>query len=136
MKFYAPKLGSVYGVRLFFNPLAITSFFQNLTYENEDRKEDFYLNPNIYSFLDTDSVVVRLPSEYIIETKPKECKIEEVFESYKNTIDTSVPNQITYKREVVVKGGTYPKESFKLWMEFIKAVNRADRQRTVLKKIP
>ena len=127
-------MGSVSGERMFFNPQIISSFISNISEKLEERKDDFYLNPNAYSFLDIDSVTVTLPVGYVVENRPKDLRIEAPFGEFEFKVSVLSSNQLLFLRKVKLQGGKYPKEVYKEWIDFVKAINRADKQRTVLKK--
>lgn len=129
-----PRLGSISGERLFFNPQIISSFISNISEKLEERKDDFYLNPNGYSFLDIDSVTVTLPAGFVVENRPKDLRIEAPFGEFEFKVSVLSSNQLLFLRKVKLQGGKYPKEVYKEWIDFVKAINRADKQRTVLKK--
>lgn len=132
----APALGSFSGERLFFQPYVVSSFFSdNPADQPEERSSEFYLNPNIFSFTDLDTVTVTLPAGFVLENRPKDVKLEMPFGFYESRAVALQPDQLLYIRKVLVKGGRYPKEVQRQWTDFIKAVNRADQQRTVLKKM-
>lgn len=131
-----PRLGSISGERLFFNPQIISSFISNISEKLEERKDDFYLNPNGYSFLDIDSVTVTLPAGFVVENRPKDLKIDAPFGEFEFKVSVLSTNQLLFLRKVKLQGGKYPKEVYKEWIDFVKAINRADKQRTVLKKTP
>lgn len=132
----APSAGSFSGDRFFFQPYVLSSFFSdNPGDQPEERSSEFYLNPNIFSFMDLDTVAVTLPAGFVPENRPKDVKLEMPFGFYESRVVAIQPDQLLYIRKVLVKGGRYPKEVQQQWTDFIKAVNRADRQRTVLKKI-
>lgn len=133
-RFKIQRLGSLSGERLFFNPQIISSFISNVSEKLEERKDDFYLNPNGYSFLDIDSVTVTIPAGFVLENKPKDLTIEAPFGEFDFKVLVLSSNQFLFLRKVKLQGGKYPKEVYKEWIDFVKAINRADKQRTVLKK--
>lgn len=132
--FNAPRIGNISGDRLFINPNILNSFFSEIKEETTERKLDFYLDPNYYSFLDIDSTVLFVPKEFAIENKIKNQKIEKVFGTFEITVSDLPDNKILYIRKVRISPGLYPKELYSEWLEFLKNVNRADRQRLVFKK--
>ncbi len=131
----APRIGSISGERLFVNPNILNSFFSEIKEESNERKSDFYLDPNYYSFVDIDSTVLFVPKEFVIENKIKNQKIEKEFGTFEVSVSDLPDNKILYVRKVRISPGLYPKELYSEWLEFLKNVNRADRQRLVFKKI-
>lgn len=132
----APALGSISGERFFFRPHVINSAFSfNGENELQEQTGEFYLNPNLFSFTDSDTVTVTLPAGYALENRPRDVKLEAPFGYYEAKVLAEQPDELQYIRNVKVSGGHYSPEVYRQWIDFIKAVNRADGQRTVLKKI-
>lgn len=131
-----PVFGSISGERFFFHPYVINSAFSfSEESELQERDGEFYLNPNLFSFTDRDTVIVTLPEGYGLENKPRDVKLEAPFGYYESQVLSVKPGELQYIRSVMIKGGRYGKEVYTQWLDFIKAANRADRQRTVLKKM-
>ena len=101
----------------------------------QEQTGEFYLNPNLFSFTDSDTVTVTLPAGYALENRPRDVKLEAPFGYYEAKVLAVKPDELQYVRNVKVSGGHYSPEVYRQWIDFIKAVNRADGQRTVLKKI-
>ena len=134
--FNAPAAGSFSGDRFFFQPYVISSFFpETAEVQPDERSKAFYLNPNIFSFMDTDTVTWVLPDGFEVENAPKDVRLEAPFGYYESRLESREPGQLRYSRKVQIKGGLYPAEVYKQWVDFVRAVNRADRQRTVLRKM-
>lgn len=130
-----PSTGSFSGDRFFFYPYVISSFYSDRPGDQPDEQsKEFYLNPNIFSFMDLDTVRLTLPDGFVLENRPKDVRLEAPFGFYESRIIAGEPGQLLYIRKVLIRGGRYPREVHRQWIDFIKAVNRADRQRTVLKR--
>lgn len=132
--FESNKIGTISGDRLFFGPNILNSFFRNIPKTENLRTKDLYLNPNIYSIEDFDKVIINLPDGFTLENKSKDLELKENFGNAVFELDVSNPKQIIFTRKIKVKGGTYDKENFNTWDSFIKNINKADRQKVVLKK--
>lgn len=131
----APALGNISGGRLFFRHyLQHPAFSSERGSEPEERYGEFYLNPNHFSFTDRDTVTVTLPAGYLPESQPRDVKLETPFGYYESKVLRGKPGELQYIRHLQVRGGHYARETYGEWVKFTEAVNRADRQRTVLKK--
>ena len=124
------SIGQKSGKRLFIKPYIFESFF-DIPAPATDRKTPLFLNPNIYTFLDTDSVTFDLPKGSSIEHMPESISEESVFGTYKADIKRN-GDQLIYTRRVEMKGGEYPADSYQAFYDFIKTVKKADKARVVI----
>jgi len=85
-------------------------------------------------FVDTDEIRVQLPVGYEVESVPKNAIIVNKFGSYKTEITTDTDNILVYKREFIVKDGTYPKEDYSAFRTFYKEVSKLDNAKVALVK--
>jgi len=87
-------------------------------------------------FLDEDEFKVQLPDGYGVEAIPSEKSIDTDFGNYKISFEyDGDTNIITYKRNLLVKEGFYPKEQYENYRKFRKEIARADNAQVVLLKI-
>ncbi|AWV98065.1 DUF3857 domain-containing protein [Arcticibacterium luteifluviistationis] len=125
----ARKLVAVSGKRLFLKPNILSGFY-GTPLNKEDRKTNLYLNPNIYTVEDSDVILFHIPEGYKTEKSPKPILLESPFGVYASEVKRE-GNTLNYTRKVSVKGGTYDKSMYSEWVDFLKAINRADKQRVV-----
>lgn len=85
-------------------------------------------------FTDIDEVEIKLPQDYKVESKPNSKIIENKFGSYKAEVLVKDENTLIYKRTFVVKDGEFPKEDYKAFRDFYKAVNKQDNAKVALIK--
>jgi len=97
----------------------------------EERKLPFQTSR---SFLDTDSYVFEIPSEYIILALPENYTIDSEFGSYKITLEKKEGNKIKYTRELILKEGVFPKEKYNSYRAFIKKIAKKDKSKFILAK--
>ncbi len=124
------KLASVSGKRMFLKPNLLSSFYRTPV-KREGRESPFYLDPNSYSFEDSDEIIFHIPEGLKTEASPKDITIESSFGYYSSSIER-IENNLKYHRKIRVKGGLYPTDTYDEWIQFVKDVNRADKQRVVL----
>ena len=82
----------------------------------------------------SDSISFALPQNYKIETIPKEVSLKYAFGEYSTNIKVTAENNMVYYRRLKVQGGSYPKERYADWIEFLKKIKSNDRQKVVLVK--
>jgi hypothetical protein len=129
---YVNKLTNTSGNRLFLKTNLMTGFL-TLPVKTDIRKNLLYLNPNVYTFCDNDTIKYTLPKGYTVEFLPKSITEKQEFGEYKTS--TKFENdQVIFTRSIVLNGGTYPKEAYENWINFIKIVNKNDAQKLVLIK--
>ncbi|TBN02676.1 DUF3857 domain-containing protein [Hyunsoonleella flava] len=86
-------------------------------------------------FIDADEIRVKLPSGYKVESLPKSTVVENKFGSYKTDIIAESDTVLVYKREFIVKDGSYPKEDYSAFRAFYKEVSKLDNAKVALVKI-
>ncbi len=85
-------------------------------------------------FKDIDEVEVTLPDNYSVEAMPSEVNIENKFGSYKTEIIQKDDTTLIYKREFIIKDGTFPKEDYNAFRDFYKDVSKQDNSKIALIK--
>ena len=94
----------------------------------DNRLTDFAVNMN---YFDRDEIIYQLPDNLKIDFIPKNEEIKTVFGIYKITV--SVNNQtLTYLREQTMYKNKYPAAKFNQYIDFLKLVYKADKQKIVL----
>jgi Transglutaminase-like enzymes, putative cysteine proteases len=117
--------------------------------------EKFLFSPNVYNrnlavpdrsrnrktpvvisrgYLDEDEFTIHLPEGYVPETWMLPVQLENKFGSYSISITPDEKGFILYKRKLLIKSGTYPKEDYEDYREFRKKVARYDNAKIVLIK--
>lgn len=85
-------------------------------------------------FKDIDEIEIILPSDYQIESSPKNVFLENKFGYYKAEIEAKDENTLIYKREFVINDGEFPKEDYDAFREFHKEVSIQDNSKVALIK--
>ena len=107
----------------------------NRSLEIPDRYKDRKLPLKIKrGFKDVDEVEIKLPSDFKVETAPKNVLIENKFGSYKAELETIDENTLVYKREFIVNDGEFPKEDYDAFRDFYKDVSIQDNSKIALIK--
>ena len=126
------KYGSLSGPRLFLKPNIFSKFISNIP-EKADRKHELYLDPNVFTFKDSDEMSFTIPANFKVESMPKEAKLTQSFGTYIISFLMN-ENKLTMKRELIMKGGIYPKEEYTQLLSFIRQVNKFDQSKVVFVK--
>ncbi len=98
--------------------------------ETEERVYPIYYN---YPYLDIDTVKLRMPKDYVLESKEKNVIFETPFAYYRSSLK-SIDKTILYIRELEIKKNRIGLESYADYKEFITNVAKADRNKIILKK--
>ena len=85
-------------------------------------------------FKDIDNVEITLPSDYKIESQPKNISVENKYGSYKMELTAKDETTLIYHREFMVKDGVFPKEDYNDFREFYKEVSKHDNAKIALIK--
>ena len=119
----------VSGKRLFLLPNILTRSGVKLNVDST-RRFDIEID---YDYADTDTVHIKLPEGYEIESMPKPQEVKTQFGEYTSSFAFE-DNMITYTRSIQQNHGRYPSADYKDLAAFYQAVHRADRVRVVLRK--
>ncbi|RED50271.1 DUF3857 domain-containing protein [Seonamhaeicola aphaedonensis] len=85
-------------------------------------------------FKDVDTVEIKLPSDYKIESQPENVLIENKYGSYKMELNVKDENTLIYNREFTIADGYFPKEDYKAFRDFYKEVSKQDNAKIALIK--
>ena len=96
----------------------------------EDRKTYFSVN---FSYQDDDEISYTLPKGYSIEFLPKDITLTSEFGTYTAKF-ISKDNKITYSRTKIISAQKFPPEKYNEYVDFIKKIVQADKQKAVLAK--
>lgn len=85
-------------------------------------------------FLDEDVFSFFLPDGYTIEAMPQNIKLKTKFGTYTATIEKLSDTEIKYSRSFLFRKGTYPKEDYNAFRNFLKDIAKYDNSKIVLIK--
>lgn len=129
LELVANNYASVSGKRMFIMPNILSRYTVKLKQE-EERKYDIEYNN---SFLDIDTVSIKLPSGYNIESMPKDIIINNKFGIYEIHFKVDADN-ITCTRFYKRSEGHFPPTDYTELVKFYDALYKADRSRIVFIK--
>jgi hypothetical protein len=117
------------GKRLFIVPNIVTRGGTKLP-SDTSRFFDIELD---YDYLDVDTVTIRVPEGFAVETLPKAVKETSRFGTYSMQISYADAT-ITLIRSVQQNSGRYPPAHYPELVKFYQAIQKADRAKVVLVK--
>lgn len=117
------------GQRIILRPNLVSRFFET-DQADEARKAPLYLNPNVFTKEDIDTVVYSLPPSYQPESMPPPVALHSRFGDYACSY-TFKEGQLTYYRRVTITGGTFPPEAYKEWIDFARKIRKYDNTSVV-----
>lgn len=122
------QYGNKTGNRLFIPANVFRKGFK--TPDLKQRVQDIYIN---YGYLDTDSIRIRIPDGYVIESLPKTCRITNSFGSFSSSLLLK-DKEIHLAYRLLMHRGVYPKEVYKEFLDFRKQIAAQYGNKIILKK--
>ncbi|MDF2453475.1 MAG: hypothetical protein K0S26_2979 [Bacteroidota bacterium] len=120
-------------ITFFINPNLLSGFIATPLFDPK-RKSSFYLNPGDFNFNVSDSVIYNFEQEIKLESLPSAVTIQSKFGSYSiNFIYKN--NQLIYYRNLMVTGGYFPGSDYTAWVDFVKQINKNDKQKVAFSLI-
>jgi hypothetical protein len=119
----------VSGKRLFVIPNILSKSGTKLSVDSI-RKFDIEID---FDYFDTDTVQIKLPFGYEVESMPKAVSVQTKFGSYTNNFEFE-NDILIYTRSISKNRGRYPPDDFKDYAGFIQTIHKSDRVKIVLKK--
>lgn len=83
------------------------------------------------SFIDFDTIVFRIPKNYVCETLPSGVDLKTEFGSY-NTSLTASAVEIIFTRKCVIREGRFKPATYKEFYDFVLSISRADNSKIML----
>ncbi len=108
--------------------LNVFNIFNSVPRYARNRKNPVYVQRN---YSECDTITFEVPTELTVEALPKETTLDTKYGKYQSHA-IAKEGQITYYRYFEINKGTYPKEEFNDFREFLENVSIADNAKTVL----
>ena len=123
---YANKSGN----RILF---AVNAFNQSsfIPQRYRDRKMPMEIRTGFY---DMDEVTIHLPEGFVVEAKPNDMTVTEKFGEYKTEYIMVKPNEMVYKRSLIINDGLYETADYESYRLFREKIARNDNAKIVLVK--
>ena len=128
LKITAPNYANYSAKRLFLIPNLINK--EDRLDTAKKRKFDICIKE---SFTDIDSIQIKVPEGYTVESMPKDVSVENNFESYRFTTKFE-NNTIKVFRKHIEYAGTYPAEDYIKLAAIYNTMYQSDRSKMVLRK--
>ncbi|MFV0604344.1 MAG: DUF3857 domain-containing protein [Niabella sp.] len=120
---------NISGKRLFIRPNILSTYVNKI---NSDEKRMYEIVYE-YPFIDRDTVLIKIPAGYKIETQPRTVTINNQFGTYSNTC-TYTDGTIQLIRIYERKAGRFPASDYGTFVSFYEAINKADNAQYVFVK--
>ncbi len=125
----SPFYATITGKRLFITP----NFFNRSSSKFGEEKERKYDIKFSASYIDVDTIQIKIPMNYIVEAMPKDVSIKTVYGNY--SITFSIKNNIiNVLRKNERSEGLFSKNEYEAISSFFKEIYKADRSKIVLVK--
>ena len=124
------QYGNKTGKRLF---IPANIFHKDFYSPNEQGERTQVIQIN-YGYLDIDSISIRLPEEYEIESLPKTANLESKFGKFHSTITLGEGRNVFIVHRLQVYQGNYPKEEYPDFLNFRKNVATQYGAKIILKR--
>lgn len=128
LKLTINNYGSKFGDRLLIN-LNLMNKIEQAPKTIKNRKSDIQIRN---SFMETDTIIYKIPDNYFIEDIPENLTINSKFGFYAINIE-NIGETVKYVRNFQLNKGLYPKENFDDLKDFYKEIIAADKSKVVLK---
>ena len=115
----------------FFVPINPFNRLTEIPVKYTDRKLPFKTER---SFTDVDTYVFKIPKAYRIDVLLENFQVSSEFGEYKIEIHKIDDNTIKYVRKLILKEGTFTKEKYSSYRDFIKKIIRKDNSKIILTK--
>lgn len=122
-----PRFSSISGKRMFLSP-NIMNRSSFIPVKDSDRRSSIIEST---AKTDIDSVIYALPVQYHPEYLPPPLTLESKFGKYECRYDIQ-QGTLVYIRKLIVRKGEFPAQSYQEFVDFYKAINKADNTKVVL----
>ena len=85
-------------------------------------------------YKDVDTITIKIPSGYRVEALPKDETIDSAFGLYSIALEKVAQDTIQYTRTIVMNEGTFPKEEYENYREFIRTIVNLDNSKILITK--
>jgi hypothetical protein len=109
-------------------PLNLLNFQKPVQKMLRPRQSDILIS---MSSVDFDTLIYKLPKNYIPESVPKGVSISTQFGNYSSSVSLN-GNEMVFTRRYEIKGGRYKPADYKAFYEYILAVSKADNIKVLL----
>ncbi len=124
------RLSTISGQRMFV-PLKPLSDEIDIPEKVEARKTPFIID---FSYYDIDSIVMLVPQNYDIESKPSNSNIKSEFGTYDLSVNSS-DVAITIVSKMKLNAGVFVSSEYDRYRSFLSDINKGEKQKIILKKI-
>ncbi len=103
----------------------------NIPTRIKDRKYELDISRG---FEDRNTINITIPQGYKIGDLPEDTFIENEFGTYAINYKLISENKLEYKRHLIIKKGTFPKEEYKSYRSFKRKISKLDKTKIIVTK--
>ncbi|UAM98339.1 DUF3857 domain-containing protein [Polaribacter litorisediminis] len=85
-------------------------------------------------YKDVDEYIIKFPENYTLNYTPENKELATKFGTYKISFKIKDERTLSYKKEIVIKEGVYPKEDYTKYRSFRRSIAKAENLRVALTK--
>ena len=111
----------------------VNLFNQNNNIPTRIKERKYGLNIS-RGFEDRNTIKITIPQGFKIGDLPEDTQIENKFGNYSISYKLLSENEIEYKRHLIIKKGTFPKEEYKNYRSFKRKVSKLDNTKIIVTK--
>ncbi len=125
------KFGVKSATRLFINPNMLNRETTDDLPREEERKFPIYYR---YAYMDIDSLIIKLPEDFQLETAPESEEIKKAFGSYMTSYSIT-DGKLIYCRTFKCEQNEIPRTIYEDYLDFMKTIVKKDKSQFVLAKV-
>ncbi len=97
----------------------------------EKRKQNLFIHNG---YIDTDTVEVEIPENFVVDGIPEETILETKFGKYEMGFSKTSDNKLIYSRKIRINKGEYPPSEYESYRDFLRSIARLDKTKILLKQ--
>ena len=130
VKVMARNYGTKAGSRLLIRPNTFNRV-KNKMPKYTDRKTSLVI---ARGYTDSDEYIINLPDGYSVSKTPDRKVLETIFGNYSYHVEKMTMSQLKFTRKLEINDGTYPKEKYEEYRQFMSEIRNIDNSKIVLKQ--
>jgi hypothetical protein len=131
MTLQLPRFGSISGNRLFL-PINITAKSLSIPSNDEERKNNVQATSR--GKTEESALIIQIPQGFRLESELSTVALKSDFGAFDLKVSMDNKGQIVVNRRLVLNNSVQPKEKYGDFIDFLKAIVKADKSKLVLVK--
>ena len=97
----------------------------------KDRTRDIVIKRG---YIDEDSIIIKIPAGYEMESSLQETKLENEFGEFEVSVEQHSESTVYYKRKLLMRPGNFSRTTYDTYRDFRKTISRVDASKIVFVK--